>query len=88
MCTYLKNMVGFTHNQLKNKSFDEVQKAFDKTMSWIEFFVSMDSKVVKGSKDKAEGSKKRTRKGLGEESVKRQKLEDDVEKEELKEFWK
>ncbi|GJT98402.1 hypothetical protein Tco_1093920 [Tanacetum coccineum] len=85
MCTYLKNMVGFTHNQLKNKSFDEVQKAFDKTMSWIDFFVSMDSKVVKGSKDKAEGSKKRTRKGLGEESVKRQKLEDDAEKAELKE---
>ncbi|GKC17917.1 hypothetical protein Tco_1014699 [Tanacetum coccineum] len=24
MCTYLKNMAGFTHNQLKNKSFDEV----------------------------------------------------------------
>ncbi|GJY82194.1 hypothetical protein Tco_0494945 [Tanacetum coccineum] len=32
MCTYLKNMDGFTHSQLKNKSFDEVQKAFDKTM--------------------------------------------------------
>ncbi|GJT53911.1 hypothetical protein Tco_0988965 [Tanacetum coccineum] len=24
MCTYLKNMAGFTQNQLKNKSFDEV----------------------------------------------------------------
>nr|GEU41297.1 hypothetical protein [Tanacetum cinerariifolium] len=33
MCTYLKNMAGFTHNQLKNKSFKEVQKDFDKTMS-------------------------------------------------------
>ncbi|GJY68618.1 putative ribonuclease H-like domain-containing protein [Tanacetum coccineum] len=32
MCTYLKNMAGFTHSQLKNKSFNEVQKAFDKTM--------------------------------------------------------
>ncbi|GKB03466.1 hypothetical protein Tco_0831609 [Tanacetum coccineum] len=52
MCTYLKNMTGFTHNQLKNKSFDEVQKAFDKTMSWIDSFVPMDSEVVK---DKAEG---------------------------------
>ncbi|GJY52738.1 hypothetical protein Tco_0443585 [Tanacetum coccineum] len=27
MCTYLKNMAGFTHSQLKNKSFEEVQKA-------------------------------------------------------------
>ncbi|GJX85323.1 hypothetical protein Tco_0336097 [Tanacetum coccineum] len=49
MCTYLKNMAGFTHNQLKNKSFDEVQKAFDKTMSWIDSFVDMDSELVKGN---------------------------------------
>ncbi|GJU79958.1 hypothetical protein Tco_1282323 [Tanacetum coccineum] len=56
MCTYLKNMAGFTHNQLKNKSFDEVQKAFDNTMNWIDTFVRMDSEVVKGSKDKAEGN--------------------------------
>ncbi|GJW46146.1 hypothetical protein Tco_0077792 [Tanacetum coccineum] len=32
ICTYLKNMAGFTHSQLKNKSFNEVQKAFDKTI--------------------------------------------------------
>nr|GEV89446.1 hypothetical protein [Tanacetum cinerariifolium] len=31
MCTYLKNMAGFTHNQLKSKSFEEVQQAFNKT---------------------------------------------------------
>ncbi|GKD14659.1 hypothetical protein Tco_1199066 [Tanacetum coccineum] len=49
MCTYLKNMAGFTHNQLKNKSFNEVQKAFDKTMSWIDSFVPVDSEVVKGT---------------------------------------
>nr|GEU41880.1 hypothetical protein [Tanacetum cinerariifolium] len=24
MCIYLKNMAGFTHSQIKNKSFDEV----------------------------------------------------------------
>nr|GFD49262.1 hypothetical protein [Tanacetum cinerariifolium] len=35
MCTCLKNMASFTHNQLKNKSFKEVQKAFDNTISWI-----------------------------------------------------
>ncbi|GJU27598.1 hypothetical protein Tco_1166219 [Tanacetum coccineum] len=49
-------MARFTHSQLKNKSFDEVQKAFNKTMGWIDSFVSMDSEVVKGGKDKAEGS--------------------------------
>ncbi|GJU13667.1 hypothetical protein Tco_1136063 [Tanacetum coccineum] len=56
MCTYLKNMAGFTHNQLKNKIFNEVQKDFDKTMSWINSFKPMDSEVVKGSKDIAKGN--------------------------------
>ncbi|GJW36734.1 hypothetical protein Tco_0059654 [Tanacetum coccineum] len=81
MCTYLKNMSGFTYNQLKNKSFDEVQKAFDKTMSWIESFVPMDTE---SSRKKAKSSKKRTRAVLDEESVKRQKVEDDTKKEDLK----
>ncbi|GKA31499.1 putative ribonuclease H-like domain-containing protein [Tanacetum coccineum] len=90
MCTYLKNMVGFTHNQLKNKSFEEIQKAFDKTMSWINSFVPMDSEVVEGSGKKAKSSgkeaisKKRAGEKLDEESVKRQKVEDDAEKAELK----
>nr|GEW93195.1 hypothetical protein [Tanacetum cinerariifolium] len=47
-------------------------------------FVSMDSEVVEGSKIQTEGSKKRTRKELDEERVKRQKLKDDTEKAELK----
>ncbi|GKB58627.1 hypothetical protein Tco_0914813 [Tanacetum coccineum] len=94
MCTYLKNMAGFTHNQLKNKSFDEVQKAFDKTMSWIDSFVPMDSEVVKGSKDRAEGSEtraegssKRAGEDLQQESTKKQKMDDDKEKEELKQCF-
>ncbi|GJU81300.1 hypothetical protein Tco_1283665 [Tanacetum coccineum] len=95
MCTYLKNMAGFTHNHLKNKSFDEVQKAFNKTMSWIASFVPMDSEVVKGSKDRvegsetrAEGSSKRAGEDLQQESTKKQKMDDDKEKEELKQCFK
>ncbi|GKB51238.1 hypothetical protein Tco_0901991 [Tanacetum coccineum] len=87
MYTYLKNMDGFTHNQLKNKRFDEVQKAFDKTMSWIDSFVPMDSEVVKGSKDIAEGSSKREGEDLQEESTKKQKMDDNKEKEELKQCF-
>nr|GEV53790.1 putative ribonuclease H-like domain-containing protein [Tanacetum cinerariifolium] len=70
--------------------FEEVQKAFEKTMSWINPFVPMDKEMVEGSEKKAKGSgkevvsKKRARKGLDEENVKRQKLEDDAEKEELR----
>ncbi|GKF70019.1 hypothetical protein Tco_0203076 [Tanacetum coccineum] len=44
----------------------------------------MDSEVVERSESQAEGSKKRTRKEVDDESVKRQKLEDDAEKAELK----
>ncbi|GKB04700.1 hypothetical protein Tco_0832895 [Tanacetum coccineum] len=56
MCTYLKNMAGFTRNQLKSKSFEEVQQVFNKTMDWINNFVAMDSREVK---DKAVESSKR-----------------------------
>ncbi|GJS41903.1 hypothetical protein Tco_0566946 [Tanacetum coccineum] len=59
MCTYLKNMGGFTHNQLKNKSYEEIQKAFDKIMGWINNFKPMDSKEVKSSRNKVEGSRKK-----------------------------
>ncbi|GJR97894.1 hypothetical protein Tco_0270068 [Tanacetum coccineum] len=30
MSTYLKNMAGFKHSQLKRKRYDEIQKLFDK----------------------------------------------------------
>nr|GEW62922.1 hypothetical protein [Tanacetum cinerariifolium] len=74
MCTYLKNIAGFAHSQVKNKSFKEVQKAFHKTISWINSFVPIDKEVVEGSGKKAERSrkeavsKKRARKGLDEEN--------------------
>ncbi|GJY95278.1 retrotransposon protein, putative, ty1-copia subclass [Tanacetum coccineum] len=88
MCNYLKNIAGFTHNQLKSKSFDEVQKAFDKTMSWIDSFVPMDSEVVKdraeGSETRTEGSSKRTGEELQKESTKKQKVDEEKESEELK----
>ncbi|GJU57369.1 hypothetical protein Tco_1235135 [Tanacetum coccineum] len=92
MCTYLKNMDGFTHSQLKNKSFDEVHKAFDKTMGWIDSFVSMDSKVVKGGKVKDEGSVTRAKESsskragieLEKERIKKQKIDDDQEEVEMK----
>ncbi|GJT54236.1 hypothetical protein Tco_0989290 [Tanacetum coccineum] len=61
-------MAGFTHSKLKNKSFDEVQKAFDKTMGWINSFVSMDSEVMKGE----------------QERIKKQKIDDDQEEAEMK----
>ncbi|GJX15697.1 ribonuclease H-like domain-containing protein [Tanacetum coccineum] len=47
MCAYLKNMGGYKHNQLKGRSYEEIQKLFDKAYKQVNSFVSMDSEVVK-----------------------------------------
>ncbi|GKA52527.1 hypothetical protein Tco_0745842 [Tanacetum coccineum] len=60
MSTYLKNMAGYKHNQLKNKNFDDIQKLFDKAMKRVNTFVDMDTKLVEGGEARAEGSSKRT----------------------------
>ncbi|GKB24276.1 hypothetical protein Tco_0863677 [Tanacetum coccineum] len=62
---------------------------FDKEIKRVNSFVPIDSKVVEGSGKKTKSSrkeavsKKRASEELDEESVKRQKLEDDAEKAEL-----
>ncbi|GJV87919.1 hypothetical protein Tco_1531857 [Tanacetum coccineum] len=98
MIQYLKNMAGYSHAQLKDKSFDEVQKLFEKHMKWINSFVPMEEdlpseKVQKevSSEKKAEGSsrkksigRKRAKDKQEQESSKRQRVEDDKEEEELK----
>ncbi|GKB74939.1 hypothetical protein Tco_0936351 [Tanacetum coccineum] len=91
MVTYLKHMGMYTHNQIKRKSFEEIQNLYEREHKWIKDFVPIDFEVVKDSrKGKAEGSRKKTvaRKKIGEklddESVKRKKIEDDAEKEALR----
>ncbi|GJV80209.1 putative ribonuclease H-like domain-containing protein [Tanacetum coccineum] len=58
MSTYLKNMAGYKHSQLKSKSYDEIQKLFDKEMKRVNTFVDMNSEVVKGSNSRTEESSK------------------------------
>ncbi|GJX21307.1 hypothetical protein Tco_0223984 [Tanacetum coccineum] len=89
MITYLKHMGKYTHNQLKSKSFEEIQKLYKKEQQWINDFVpiSDDSRKKDDSSNKqAESSKKRPRAEHDEESVKKQKLQDNVEKEELRAY--
>ncbi|GKB71913.1 hypothetical protein Tco_0933325, partial [Tanacetum coccineum] len=83
MSTYLKNMAGYKHNQLKNKSFDDIQKLFDKAMKRVNTFIDMDTKLVKGSEVRAEGSSKRAGEDLQQESIKKQKVDEDKEIAEL-----
>ncbi|GJR19330.1 hypothetical protein Tco_0967857 [Tanacetum coccineum] len=57
MSTYLKNMGGYKHNQLKSKSYEEIQKLFDNEMRRVNTFIPMDSEVVKRKKGTVESSK-------------------------------
>ncbi|GJV22794.1 hypothetical protein Tco_1375489 [Tanacetum coccineum] len=86
MSTYLKNMAGYKHNQLKKKSFNDIQKLFDKAMKRVNTFVDMDTDLIEGSEVRAEGSEarvegssKRGGEELEQESSKMQKLEEDKE---------
>ncbi|GJR26442.1 hypothetical protein Tco_1102674 [Tanacetum coccineum] len=83
-------MAGYKHNQLKNKSFDDIQKLFDKAIKRVNIYVDMDTELVEGSEVRAEGSEtrvkgssKRAGEELEQESCKKQKLEDDKETTEL-----
>ncbi|GJT41425.1 hypothetical protein Tco_0941290 [Tanacetum coccineum] len=98
MSTYLKHMGGYTYKQLKGKSFDEIQKLFDKEMKRVNTFVAMGSEVqeskekkVEGSEQTAKGSRKkmlgrkRARKEQQQESSKKQRMEEDKESDEVDE---
>ncbi|GJU31051.1 hypothetical protein Tco_1174640 [Tanacetum coccineum] len=79
MSTYLKNMAGYRHNQLKTKSFEDIQMLFDKEMKRVNTFVDMDTELVKGSETRAEGSSKRAGEELESKNLKKQKLDENVE---------
>ncbi|GJR62641.1 hypothetical protein Tco_1504803 [Tanacetum coccineum] len=82
MITYLKHMDKYTHQQIKHKKFEEVQKLYEKEKKWINDFKPIDD----DSQQQAEITKKIPRVDSKEESSKKQKLEEDndAEKEELR----
>ncbi|GKE36732.1 hypothetical protein Tco_1460137, partial [Tanacetum coccineum] len=93
MSTYLKHMAGYKQSQLTNKSFVEIQKLFDKAITRVNMFVDMDTKLVKDRSKKAEvkmaqeSSSKRAGEELEQEVAKKQKMEDDIEKKDLKQCF-
>nr|GEV17306.1 hypothetical protein [Tanacetum cinerariifolium] len=89
MCTYLKNIKGKKLIDLKNKSFDSIQKMFDRAFKRVNAFVDYRTELVEESSKKVEekvteGSSKRAGTELEQESVKKQKIDDDKETTELK----
>ncbi|GJU42020.1 hypothetical protein Tco_1194977 [Tanacetum coccineum] len=79
MCTYLKNMGGYKHNQLKERSYEEIQKLFDKAYQHVNSFVPMNSEVVKGSETRTEDNSKRAEDELESDKSKKQKIYENVE---------
>ncbi|GKD88258.1 hypothetical protein Tco_1363765, partial [Tanacetum coccineum] len=69
MCTYLKNMEGKNSKDFKNKSFDSIQKMFDKAFKRVNTFVDFKTDLVEGSSKRA-GTK------LEQEVTKKQKVDD------------
>ncbi|GJW71755.1 zf-CCHC domain-containing protein [Tanacetum coccineum] len=69
MITYLKNMKGWKHKDLKSKDFDSIKELFDKAFKRVNMFVDFRTYLV-------EGSSKRAGKELEQESTKKQKVDE------------
>ncbi|GJU55119.1 hypothetical protein Tco_1228833 [Tanacetum coccineum] len=76
MITYLKNMEGWKHKDLKSKDFDSIKELFDKAFTRVNMFVDFRTELV-------EGSSKRAGEELEQESTKKQKVDEDKDTAEL-----
>ncbi|GJS85715.1 hypothetical protein Tco_0752256 [Tanacetum coccineum] len=72
-------MGGYKHNQLKVRSYEEIQKLFDKVYKKVSSFIPMDSEVLKSSETGIEGSSKRAGDDLESNKSKKQKIVEHVE---------
>nr|GEW17784.1 hypothetical protein [Tanacetum cinerariifolium] len=93
MCTYLKNIEGKKLRDLKNKSFDSIQKMVDRAFKRVNIFVDYRTELVEDSSKKAkaevkEGSSKRAEEELEQENAKNQKIDYDKDTAELKQLVK
>nr|GEV21069.1 hypothetical protein [Tanacetum cinerariifolium] len=84
-------MEGKKLTDLKNKSFDSIQKMFDRAFKRINTFVDYRTELVEKSSKKTkeketERSSKRAGTELEQESVKKQKINDDKETTKLKQL--
>ncbi|GJY72889.1 hypothetical protein Tco_0477320 [Tanacetum coccineum] len=51
MITYLKNMEGWKHKDLKSKDFDSIKELFDKAFKMVNMFVDYRTDLVKAKVD-------------------------------------
>nr|GEW52926.1 hypothetical protein [Tanacetum cinerariifolium] len=79
MCTYLKNIEGYKLKDLKLKEFDRIQEMFDRAFRRVNTFEDFKTELVKGKEKKA-GEE------LILESTKKQNVEDNKKKAQLKQL--
>nr|GEV83395.1 retrotransposon protein, putative, Ty1-copia subclass [Tanacetum cinerariifolium] len=77
-------MEGFMQKDFKGKSFDDIKKIFDKVYKRVNTFVDMNTEIMEERLEKiqaevSEGSSKRAREELEQESAKKQKLDEQVQ---------
>ncbi|GJR73212.1 putative ribonuclease H-like domain-containing protein [Tanacetum coccineum] len=90
MVMYLKNQGGYKINYFKGIKYEEIKPIFEKVWDQIQSFAPMNSEKEKGSEKKGSRKKSLAKKRAGEKqsdrSAKRQKMKDDAEKEQFKEY--
>ncbi|GKB25774.1 hypothetical protein Tco_0865175, partial [Tanacetum coccineum] len=89
MMTYLKNMGGYKHNQLKGKSYEEIQGLYETHQKRIQDFTPMDSE--KEAQNPGKRLKRVTGSYAAQKSPKKPKVMKsgkDVTKEEATEYEK
>ncbi|GKE29285.1 putative ribonuclease H-like domain-containing protein, partial [Tanacetum coccineum] len=83
MVMYLKNQGGYKMIYFKGMKCEDIRPIFEKVWDQIQSFAPMDSEKEKDSEKKGSRKKSLARKRAGEkpseESIKRQKIEDDIE---------
>ncbi|GJY63170.1 hypothetical protein Tco_0464630 [Tanacetum coccineum] len=91
MSTYLKHMGGYKHNQLKGRSYDEIQKLFDKEMKRVNSFVAMNSEaqeISESSSKKAEIAQDSSAKRAGDKTGAFDKMLQGIDREDLQTLCK
>ncbi|GJV02700.1 hypothetical protein Tco_1336269 [Tanacetum coccineum] len=88
MCTYLRNMEGYKQKYFTGKTFDEVQKLFDRSFKRVNTFVDMETEVVGSSQQRTDNqtaettqeTSKRATDEMESERTKKQKKDEEKEK--------
>ncbi|GJS57455.1 hypothetical protein Tco_0652239 [Tanacetum coccineum] len=90
MCTYMKNMEGKKPKDLKNKSFDSIQKMFDRAFKKVNTFVGFRTDLVKSSSKRAgdELEQEVTKKKKVDDVQETAKVDDDQETAKIKKLMK